>query len=111
MTTATKLDPNFPVLKSIQKSGNTASKKLHPLLREATDIFDQMGWGGLPDDLKLTIAIDLVGFRDEITGLYSTKDPNVLSRRKSIYYWVNQYLNGVCSEQTAVQSLRILNLV
>ena len=111
MTTAKKLDPTFPVLKSIQKSGYKTAQKIHPLLRESREIFDQMGWGGLPDELKLTIAIDLVGFRDELTGLYSTKDPNVMSRRKSIYYWVNQYLNGICSERTAVQSLRIMNLV
>jgi hypothetical protein len=111
MTTAKKLDPTFPVLKSIHKSGFTSAQKIHPLLRESREIFDQMGWGGLPDELKLTIAIDLVGFRDELTGLYSTKDPNVMSRRKSIYYWVNQYINGTCSEITAVKSLIIMNLV
>ncbi|HAC15578.1 MAG TPA: hypothetical protein DCE78_06490 [Bacteroidetes bacterium] len=110
MTTAKKLDTTFPVLKSIQHSGYSTVQKIHPLLRESRDIFEQMGWGALPDDLKLTIAIDLVGFRDELSGLYSTKDPNVLARRKSIYYWVNQYLNGICSEITAIQSLRIMSL-
>ena len=111
MTTAKKLDLGYPVMKSIHKSGFTSAQKIHPLLRESWEIFDQMGWGGLPDELKLSIAIDLVGFRDELTGLYSTKDPSVMSRRKSIYFWVNKYLNGICSEVTAIQSLRIMNLV
>lgn len=113
MTTAKKLDHNYPVLTSVPVAttikGSTTSK-IHPLIKESRDILEWMGWSGIPDPMKLVIAIDLIGFRDELNGLYSTRDPYVLARRKSVYYWVNQYLNGYCSTETAVQSLKVMNL-
>lgn len=111
MTTAKKLDLNYPVLTSVTSKKSQSQKKIHPLLKESQDIFEQMGWNELPDEIKLVIAIDLVGFRDELAGLYSTKDPRVLARRKSIYFWVNQFMNGNCSVATAMHSLRVISLV
>jgi hypothetical protein len=113
MTTAIKLDYNFPALTSVPVSRITAdstSNKIHPLIKESRDILDWMGWSGIPDSMKLVIAIDMIGFRDELNGLYSTRDPFVLARRKSVYYWVNQYMKGYCSPETAVESLRVMNL-
>lgn len=113
MTTAIKLDLTYPVLKSVPVSTqtqNTSANKVHPLIRESRDIFQWMGWEQLPDSFKLVIAIDMVGFRDELNGLYSTRDPQVIARRKSIYYWVEQYLNNGCSAETAIQALSVINL-
>jgi hypothetical protein len=114
MTSAKKLDHNYPVLTSVPVSKNHTSlrtDKIHPLIKESRDILDWMGWSGIPDSMKLVIAIDMIGFRDELNGWYSTRDPYVLARRRSVYYWVNQYLNGNCTTETAEQSLQVLNLV
>lgn len=113
MTTAKKLDHNYPALTSVLVATTFTTyttSKIHPLIKESRDILEWMGWSGIPDPMKLVIAIDMIGFRDELNGLYSTRDPHVLARRKSVYYWVNQYLNGTCSIETAVQSLKVLNL-
>lgn len=113
MTTAKKLDRNYPVLTSVPVATTVSSSttgKIHPLIKESRDILEWMGWSGIPDPMKLVIAIDLIGFRDELNGLYSTRDPHVLARRRSVNYWVNQYLNGTCSIETAVQSLKVMNL-
>ena len=113
MTTAKKLDHNYPALTSVPVATTFTTyttSKIHPLIKESRDILEWMGWSGIPDPMKLVIAIDMIGFRDELNGLYSTRDPHVLARRKSVYYWVNQYLNGTCSIETAVQSLKVLNL-
>lgn len=113
MTTAIKLDLNYPVLKSVPVNNDQTNKTAsmtHPLLRESRDIFELMGWEQLPESIKLVIAIDLVGFRDELNGLYSTKDPYVLARRRTIYYWINQYLHHICSADTVEQALEVLNL-
>ncbi len=78
-----------------------------PLLDESAYIFSLMGWSGLPEDLKRAIAVDLIGYRDELLGLYSTLDPAVQARRRSVYWWVEQYRDGTCSLDTAIASLRI----
>ncbi len=113
MTSAIKLDHNYPMLTSVPVANTLSSatnSKIHPLIKESRDILEWMGWSGIPDSMKLVIAIDMIGFRDELNGLYSTRDPFVLARRKSVYYWVNQYLNGSCSFETAVHSLKVMNL-
>ncbi|KPQ00615.1 MAG: hypothetical protein HLUCCA01_01725 [Bacteroidetes bacterium HLUCCA01] len=107
MTTATKLDPAYPVLRPVESHLVKRSGRRNPLLAETDEIFSLMGWSDLPDPFKLTIAIDLIGFRDEIMGLYATRDVNVLNRRKSIYYWVNAYLDGTCDLQTAMDALKV----
>lgn len=107
MTTAKKLDHSFTQLTSVLLDGNQPLNRKHPLLRESREIFELMGWDALSDDVKLVIAIDLIGFRDELKGLFSTNSPYVLARRKSIYYWVNMILNGACSERTAIEALRV----
>ncbi|MEX0772436.1 MAG: hypothetical protein WEB89_04825 [Balneolales bacterium] len=96
--TARKLSTNpalTPMLKTI--SG--------PVKKKETDLFDLFGWGDLPLALKNTIVTDLAGYRDELLGLYSTRDKGILNRRKSIAYWINNYLSSTCSLETAIEML------
>lgn len=107
MTTAKKLDLNFPVLRPVDATLVKRGNRRNPLLAETDEIFALMGWSQLPDSLKLTIAIDMIGFRDEVAGLFSTRDANVLNRRKRIFYWVNEVLQGNCPADTASEALKV----
>lgn len=75
--------------------------------RELEEVFELMGWEGLPEDLKIEIKEDIKAFRDELTGHYSTCDPFVQRRRQRIDYWVRAFNDGVCSLKTAVNALRV----
>jgi hypothetical protein len=77
------------------------------LEQENTDVFELFGWSELPDSIKSVIRTDLEAYRDELLGLYSTCDPGVRDRRKSISYWVKAWKYGLCSEQTAASSLSV----
>lgn len=106
MTTALKLHN--------QQSNTETPVVLHKIdnALEAEDerlnqIYEAMGWGDLPYRLKFEIALDIVGFYDELTGLYSTRDPFVLARRKRVLYWINNYRSGNCTLETAVSALKI----
>jgi len=70
-------------------------------------IFEVMGWGELPDALKIEIKDDVQGMVDELEGRYSSCDPHVHARRKSVVYWVNAYRDGICSLETAIDVLKI----
>jgi hypothetical protein len=107
MTTAKKLDYTYPVLRPVDAHLVKRGSRRNPLLVETDEIFALMGWTEIPEKLKLTIAIDMIGFRDEVAGLFSTCNSNVLNRRKSIYYWVNEYLQGNCSADAAVNALKV----
>lgn len=74
---------------------------------ELEEVFELMGWEGLPEDLKIEIKEDIKAFRDELTGYYSTCDPFVQRRRQRIDYWVRSFNDGVCSLKTAVNALRV----
>ena len=69
------------------------------------DVFTLIGWNDLPDTLKKVIRPDMEAYRDELLGLYSTRDEGVRSRRKRISYWVKAYRDGICSEETAAGML------
>lgn len=127
MSTALKIIPDF------KNSANSASnrislkspdeKKVHTLgdskssrnarrlamivshNTEDTDVFELLGWTDLPETLKNAIRPDLEAYRDELLGLYSTCDNGVRNRRKSVSYWVKAYRDGICTEETAAQSL------
>lgn len=107
MTTAKKLDFNFPVLRPVESHLVRKNYRRNTLLVETDEIFSLMGWSALPDALKLTIAIDMIGFRDEIAGLFSTCNTHVMNRRKSIHYWVTEYLHGNCTAETAANALKV----
>ena len=107
MTTAKKIDFNYPVLRPVDAKMVKRVQRKHSLLVATEEIFMLMGWSQLPDVLKLTIAIDMMGFQDEIKGLFSTRDQNLLNRRKRIHYWVNNFLDGQCELNTAVDALKV----
>ncbi len=101
-------------LKLHTSSGNDSPVVLHKVdtALQAEDerlnqIYEAMGWGDLPYRLKFEIALDIVGFYDELKGLYSTRDPFVLARRKRVLYWINNYRSGNCSLDTVVNALKI----
>jgi hypothetical protein len=83
-------------------------RRINLILRpdtETTNVFELFGWNDLPEKLKEAVRTDLNAYRDELLGLYSTCDPAVLNRRKSVSYWIKAYRRGLCSEETAEQAL------
>lgn len=75
--------------------------------RELQEVFELMGWGDVPEELKIEIKEDVKAYKQELDGQYSSCDPCVNRRRKSVYYWVNAYREGLCSLKTAVDALRV----
>ena len=83
------------------------AEKEHQALQE---IFALMGWGDLPDALKMEIKEDVASMVDELKGQYSSCDPYVNKRRQSVTYWVNCYKDGICSLRTAIEALKVRKL-
>ncbi len=92
-----------PILGKVLKEAKKEDQKLQ-------EVFALMGWGSLPDRLKVEIKDDVSSMVDELKGRYSTCDPFVLKRRKRIHYWVENYRENMCSLKTAVEALRIKKL-
>ncbi|MDX1637167.1 MAG: hypothetical protein R3281_04295 [Balneolaceae bacterium] len=80
------------------------AEKEHNQLQE---MFTLLGWGDLPDKLKMEIKADVAAMVDELHGRYSSCDPNVERRRRSVTYWVSCYRDGICSLETAIQALKV----
>ena len=78
--------------------------------RQLQQMFAMMGWGDLPDVLKMEIKDDVSAMVDELKGSYSSCDPFVQKRRESVTYWVSCYQDGICSLNTAVQALKVKKL-
>jgi hypothetical protein len=85
----------------------TVVPRIDPLLDEASGILSLMGWSDIPTSLKRAVALDVIGYRDELLGLYATADPNVMARRRSVYWWVEAYRTGACALEEALAALRI----
>lgn len=103
-TTQKRLDGNLePVLRKVLKE----AEKEH---RELQDMFKLMGWGSLPDALKMEIKEDVASMAGELKGQYSSCDPHVARRRTSVVHWVESYRDGICSLQTAIDALHIKKL-
>lgn len=96
----TKTVDTKPLLQSIFLEAQQEYQQLE-------EVFDIMGWGNLPDVLKIEIKDDVVAMVDELEGRYSTCDPFVLNRRERVCYWVDMVQSGVCSLDTAIQALRV----
>jgi len=109
MNTAIKITQNRsatnlePVLRKVLKE----AEQQH---RELQQMFELMGWAELPDRLKIEIKDDVSAMVRELEGQYSTCDPHILRRRKSVTYWVNCYLDGICSLNTAIEALAVKKL-
>lgn len=78
--------------------------------RDLQEVFGLMGWGELPDALKIEIKDDVSAMVDELQGQYSSCDPFVERRRKSVTYWVNCFMDGICSLETAIKALKVKKL-
>jgi hypothetical protein len=72
--------------------------------------FNLMGWGDLPDALKIEIHEDVKFMVEELKGRFSSCDPFVKRRRKSIHYWVSCYQDGICTLKTAINALKVKSL-
>ena len=94
---------NQQVLVSIFKKAEEEYKKLE-------EIFRLVGWEELPDELKVEIEDDVRGYIDELEGRFSTHCPLVQRRRESVDFWVNSYIDGICTLETAVNSLKVNKL-
>ncbi len=77
---------------------------------ELQEVFKLMGWGSLPDKLKIVIRADVAAMADELRGHYSSCDPFVKKRRERVTYWVSCYSDGICSLETAVDALKVQKL-
>lgn len=103
-TTQRRLDTNLePVLRKVLKE----AEKEH---RELQDMFKLMGWGDIPDALKMEIKDDVSAMVDELKGQYSSCDPHVERRRQRVVHWVESYRDGICSLDTAIEVLHIKSL-
>lgn len=98
---------NFEIVEPVLRKALMEAERDHQELQE---VFELMGWGSLPEELKIEIGDDIRAFREELYGNYSTCDPAVLRRRRRVRYWVELYLDGACSLRTAVESLRVRSL-
>jgi len=102
MNAALKTPQRFqaePVLRSIFKEAELEHRSI-------VQMFNLLGWGDLPDELKFTIKEDVKGYIDELNGDYSTNCPLVQRRRESVDFWVNSYKDGICSLETILSSLK-----
>lgn len=103
-TSQKTLDTNLePVLRKVLKE----AEQEH---RELQNMFKLMGWGDLPDALKMEIKDDVSAMVKELRGQYSSCDPHVARRRRSVVHWVQSYCDGICSLQTAIDALHIKSL-
>lgn len=89
-----------PLLNRIRKE----SKEEYMDMQQA---FDLMGWGQLPDELKIEIYDDVQFMVQELKGNYCSNNPFVQRRRESVCYWVNCFEDGLCSLETAVKALKV----
>ena len=74
------------------------------------DVFSMLGWGRLPDALKVEIKDDVAAMVRELQGQYSSCDPFVQKRRERVTYWVDAYRDDICSLETAIDALRVTKL-
>ena len=82
-------------------------KKVELEKRKSDEIFQTLGWEGLPSELKFEIEEDVIGFYNELHGQYSTNCEFVQRRRESVDFWVKSYMDRLCTLETAVNSLKV----
>ena len=77
---------------------------------ELQEVFGMLGWGNLPDALKIEIQDDVTAMVSELQGQYSSCDPYVQKRRERVVYWVDSFRDGICSLETAIDALKVTKL-
>lgn len=98
-----QVQKNEPILVSIFQKAEKEYKELE-------EMFKLIGWEELPDKLKFAIESDVRGYIDELNGRYSTTCAGVQRRRESVDFWVNSYIDGICTLETALDALRVTKL-
>lgn len=100
--------------KTNQKAKFFAVPVLHRIQQESIEEYNEMqqafnllGWGNLPDELKIEIHQDVKFMVEELKGRFSSCDAFVKRRRESIHYWVSCFQDGVCSLETAIKALKV----
>lgn len=86
---------------------NRIKKESHQEYAEMQQAFDLLGWGNLPDELKMEINNDVKYMVEELKGRFSSCDPFVKRRRESIHYWVNCFEDGICTLDAAIKALKV----
>lgn len=89
-----------PLLKRIKKE--SANEYL-----EMQQTFNLMGWGKLPDDLKIEIYNDVKAMVMELKGMYSSCDSYVERRRNTVHFWVSSFQDGICTLETAINAVKV----
>ncbi|MAO64191.1 MAG: hypothetical protein CL666_04260 [Balneola sp.] len=89
-----------PVLKRIQQESIEE-------YNEMQQAFNLMGWGNLPDELKVEIHEDVKFMVEELKGRFSSCDPFVKRRRETIHYWVSCFQDSICNLETAIKALKV----
>jgi hypothetical protein len=73
-------------------------------------VLDVMGWGKLPDQLLDVIHSDLLAYKYELQGEYSTSSSYVFNRRKRIAKWIETFQSGNCDLDTVIDALKIRSI-
>ena len=100
-----------------QPAKKTGSPALLTILRntkkqqaESEKMFAELGWEELPAALKFEIEDDVKGYLEELHGRYSSNCPYIQRRRESVDFWVQSFMEGICSLETAIDSLKVKEL-
>ena len=104
-----------------QSNLNTPNLFVAPLLKrikkesadeynEMQQAFDLMGWGELPDELKIEIYNDVRFMVEELKGRFSSCDAYVQRRRDTVHFWVSSFQDDICTLDAAVNALKIKTL-
>ncbi len=88
----------------------TIIKKAEEDYRNTEEMFALLGWNRLPAELKVAIEDDVKAYCNELHGQYSTNCSYVQRRRESVDFWIKSYLDGICSLDTALDSLQVRQL-
>lgn len=89
-----------PLLKRIKKE--SANEYV-----EMQQTFDLLGWGKLPDDLKIEIYDDVKFMVQELKGMYSSCDPHVERRRNTVHFWISSFQDGICTLEAAIKAVKV----
>lgn len=104
MTAVQKLDKiDYPAFETEKQAVRSLKEKANQDLEETWKL---LGWSKLPESLKNLIQADVEAYKEELAGRYATIDPHVIARRRSVFYWVSNYREGICSLETAQQALK-----
>ncbi len=77
---------------------------------EMEETFRLMGWGDLPDELKIEIYDDVKFMVQELKGHFSSCDPYVQRRRQTVHFWVSSFQDGICTLEAATKALKVKSL-